>query len=707
MIIENAIEATITSNMPSGDITNMSINLEGSPFLMNMLTNLYNNPQLAVIREYFCNAVDAHAAAGVLENVLVTLPTWDSPVYVVQDFGIGMSAESIREIYAQYGASTKRKSNNQIGAFGLGCKSALTITNQFTVISIKDGQKSVALVSKTESGVNSINIVSISETTAGNGTIVKVPVNNVNGFNHEAESFFKYAAPGTVLVDGVDPAGFFEEKDSLDVPSGAEIYYSNKDRYEEYVVVMGNVPYKMSMTDMNTAIDDSAVFRIIQRMSLYLVADIGDVDLTPNREGLRYTDKTIEFIKTRASEVFVTLREKAQAEVNKIENRGDCFEAVNRWAKYGFDLRWNGEDVVTYVSAGQGVKYLVRHPDGGQSLTENTTSVEVDRKAYLIYDLDAENYKEVSRSLLAFTRSFDAGQMRFYVSNDPAIVDHDWVKHNNKITLITAEEVNEAAKEQRKVERASRAKSAPAAGKVRYPVLTVATKELTMVPYDEIPADSAYVSSESFTSSRSRSLLDDVVASIASRRENFTGSNLSTLLAPFTLAEHVVFIPRTRSTHAFKNRVKTAYDLIDDIQPALVTLIGLQETDEIIQENALDRDVDTYWFRNLNLDEPRRLATIEDDELREAISSALNTRPKSDTMKSIEALRQSLRVFAGPDMEIPSIPDSTITPRDFNEDYPLISRMTYRSEHLWEDIVLYINAKFAQKTAQLADSSAT
>ena len=41
--------------------------------------------------------------------------------------------EDIHSIYSQYGESTKRGTNAQNGMLGLGCKSALTYTNQFTM----------------------------------------------------------------------------------------------------------------------------------------------------------------------------------------------------------------------------------------------------------------------------------------------------------------------------------------------------------------------------------------------------------------------------------------------------------------------------------------------------------------------------------------------------------------------------------------------
>src|SRR5690606_19893214 len=101
------------------------IRSEDFPHLANLLINLYSDPVAAVIREYACNAYDSHIAAGNTDPILVTLPTHASPEFVVQDFGIGLSIDDLRDVYSMYGRSLKRESNDMVGQLGLGCKSGL------------------------------------------------------------------------------------------------------------------------------------------------------------------------------------------------------------------------------------------------------------------------------------------------------------------------------------------------------------------------------------------------------------------------------------------------------------------------------------------------------------------------------------------------------------------------------------------------------
>ena len=117
----------------------MSIDPQGMAHIMGVLTNLYSDAPLAVVREYATNARDAHQAAGVTRPIEVGLPTALDPTLRVQDFGAGLSEQDILGVYARYGCSTKRDSDEQVGAFGLGSKSAFTLAQQFVVTSVHDG----------------------------------------------------------------------------------------------------------------------------------------------------------------------------------------------------------------------------------------------------------------------------------------------------------------------------------------------------------------------------------------------------------------------------------------------------------------------------------------------------------------------------------------------------------------------------------------
>src|SRR5512146_2284489 len=142
-----AVDSTV-----KGEDVAMSIDQTALAHIMNVLTDLYADPELAVIREYSTNALDSHIEAGISRPIEVTTPTALRPLFTVRDYGVGLDADDIRDIYSRYGASTKRQTNDAVGMLGLGCKSALAYVDQFTLAGITGGQRMLVSIARDETG---------------------------------------------------------------------------------------------------------------------------------------------------------------------------------------------------------------------------------------------------------------------------------------------------------------------------------------------------------------------------------------------------------------------------------------------------------------------------------------------------------------------------------------------------------------------------
>ena len=253
----------------------MSLDANSLVHLMSVLSDLYSDPAGAVIREYTTNALDSHIASGQTRPVELFTPSRLSPYFVVRDFGVGMSEDDIENIYSQFGNSTKRTNNDEAGMLGLGSKSALTFTEQFNLITVKDGIKLLVSVSRSADGSGGLEIVSKSATDEPNGVTIKIPVQrDIHEFNKKVNEFARFVAPGKITVDGnkVDRnLKFVSEK----VAVYAKDRYNNvRDR-----IVMGNVSYPT-----NT--------QLLQNYVVVYFADMGKIDFTPSREELMYTSVT-------------------------------------------------------------------------------------------------------------------------------------------------------------------------------------------------------------------------------------------------------------------------------------------------------------------------------------------------------------------------------------------------------------------------------
>ncbi|QIN94104.1 RIIA lysis inhibitor [Streptomyces phage Wakanda] len=248
--------------------------------LMSVLTDLYSDPELAVIREYSTNALDSQIAAGVSRPIEVTTPNPLSPFFKVKDYGLGMDEDDIENIYSKYGASTKRDSDSVVGMLGLGCKSALTYTQQFTLNTVKNGVKYMVAVSRTEDGSGVMEVIDSIPTDEPNGVEVVVPVKRHHEFEPKSFDFFKFWEPGTVLVNGKEPAHI----EGNPVVDGVLLV---KGLPKDYVV-MGNVPYPLD--DAHSLSGGS--YGYYRRYGIVATVEIGAVNFTPSRESLHYTKRT-------------------------------------------------------------------------------------------------------------------------------------------------------------------------------------------------------------------------------------------------------------------------------------------------------------------------------------------------------------------------------------------------------------------------------
>lgn len=160
----------------------MTLNTESaiaSGLLIQRLTELYEDPIEASVRETVSNALDAvvEKNSGKYPEVRITKPSKLNPIMKVEDNGVGMTYEDLKDIYSKYGASTKTEDLDQVGAYGLGAKAPLAYGTEFTVTSVKDNQKTTIIVAREET-TNYIKIVDSVETNEDSGTTVSIPVSN-------------------------------------------------------------------------------------------------------------------------------------------------------------------------------------------------------------------------------------------------------------------------------------------------------------------------------------------------------------------------------------------------------------------------------------------------------------------------------------------------------------------------------------------------
>jgi hypothetical protein len=370
------------------------IKASGLHHILGILRNqLYSDKVLAVIREYTCNAVDAHTVASKTNvPIEVSLPTKLNLLFKVRDFGPALSDEEIQDVYAFYGESTKRNTNDQIGMLGIGSKSAFAYGDNFVINSFINGKKSIYNAFIDPSQVGQISKIGEEDTNEKDGIEIVVPVreDDIQEFADKAKDLFKFYKVRPT-VKGVPK---FDYGDSNELFSGDTWawYDCTTDRYSRNnhaIVVMGNIGYPISQHDLNLNYDDKISHLLTE--NLVLNVPIGDLEISASREKLQFTDYTRKQLKKHLDTV--------AEELTKIIGKefGECKTLFEAKCLYGSTFRtdsplyqlrdvikkhltWNGKlidgnELTTYNSKGVEMrKFKKMHRSGKYQPEENSTA---------------------------------------------------------------------------------------------------------------------------------------------------------------------------------------------------------------------------------------------------------------------------------------------------------------------------------------------
>lgn len=408
----------------------------GDPrWVMRSNAKLYSDISTAIIREYSTNAHDANVMAGNTAPIRVTLPSLMNPFFTVEDEGVGMDINDFREIYTQFGTSNKRESNDTNGTLGLGSKSGVAYTTQFTVTSVKNGTKIHGVVMRKPDWSIVLKIVSTVRTDEPNGTKIQIPVHNVQEFAAKAHEFYKFWLPGRVLVNGKEPQHFAGEK----IVDG--LYYSQA--WNTSYIVMGNVPYRIN--------NPSALFRNTQMSQFNFVAyvDNGDVEFTPSREDLEYTDHTKATLQKIVNEFESKILAVAKAEIDAAKTHAEAYKSWAKWtdrlgANLFADLEFKGDKFVSDFAV-KGVRYYRNAYRGNTTMRIDKWNVESMDKTVFVTEFDIEvssRHKQMvkqyaeskgwSLTYAVFTTAA-AGDIKSPWISKEQFVDYDTMKQATKL----------------------------------------------------------------------------------------------------------------------------------------------------------------------------------------------------------------------------------------------------------------------------------
>lgn len=326
MILEKQKEANVLVDGQSQESIGMSLDLDSAQILMQMLSkNLYSDDIGSAIRECTSNALDSHRRAGVDEPIVVSFKasSYMNYEFCVEDFGIGLDAEDVKNIISKYGKSTKRESNTELGMMGLGFKAPLAYSSSFYFVCRKDGMERKYMMYEGED-VNTIDLLYEKETTERNGVKVIIPVKYGDRWQFHKKIKEQLCYFESVYFDVPEDSSITNE---FIISRHEHFQFSEMSTDDNLHICLDNVYYPIDFEKLGIP---RIEFPIALRFSLN-----DGLYPTPNRESLRYTQEAKQIIMKKLSDVadyFV-------AKYNEtVEEGNDIKSVVNYLEKSGYYL---------------------------------------------------------------------------------------------------------------------------------------------------------------------------------------------------------------------------------------------------------------------------------------------------------------------------------------------------------------------------------
>lgn len=389
MILEKQTESNVLLEGQSQESIGMSLDLDSAQILMQMLSkNLYSDDIGSAIRECASNALDSHRRAGVDTPIIVSFKENSSYNYefCVEDFGIGLDADDVKNIISKYGKSTKRDSNTELGMMGLGFKAPLAYSSSFYFVCRKDGVERKYMMYEGED-TNTIDLLYEMPTTEGNGVKVIIPVKYQDQYQ-----FRKKIKEQLCYFESVyfDVPGDSTITNDFVISRHTHFQFSEMSEDDKLHICLDNVYYPLDFEKVGIdRIDFPVALRFTLTDGLYP---------TPNRESLRYTQEAKQIIIAKLGQV-------ADYFVNKYNEQltdgNDLTSVVNYLEKNGHRITMangNTERIDSFLKYSQ-VQIVVPQIEGVNLI--DFPSLYKERKQEMI------NYSFPSKFLLRYKRMQD------------------------------------------------------------------------------------------------------------------------------------------------------------------------------------------------------------------------------------------------------------------------------------------------------------
>lgn len=309
----------------SGDreTSKYKIKLNGKAFKL-MFTGIYSDPIRAIVRELIANGIDAQKMAGCADRPLkMTLPSSLDEMFIVRDYGVSMTHDFVMNRYNTAMDSTKDESNDEIGGFGLGAKTPLVYGDLFQLRCFLDGEVRFYTIYYDEDGIPAVSFIDKQKTDEENGVEVSFPV--------KPEDFSTFVTKAAIVCKTMpvrpscsntrfnDICDSFKRNLVEICPGFSVAHRSESLNPESLSAVMGGIPYPIVLGEAFDQVEIRRLRVLWNNLQFHGLVDfnIGDLEITPSRESLRYTDATIAKLREKLFSLADTVKEMEREAIKK------------------------------------------------------------------------------------------------------------------------------------------------------------------------------------------------------------------------------------------------------------------------------------------------------------------------------------------------------------------------------------------------------
>jgi hypothetical protein len=334
-----------TRNVQSvGAITSKEVSISANAKAYKLLFGqIYPDIIRAIVRELFTNAWDSQKVAGTLDQpISIHLPTTWEPYFAIRDYGTGMTEQVIDDVYMNVFESTKDKSDDEAGQFGMGSKTPLGYTDSFAVTSYVDGIFWFYDIYFNESGKVKIDLKATGETDEPNGVEVSLAVKETDfdAFKENTEHFILRA---NTPVE-INREKFIQKISYLKEGNGWQLVdpTSNSGMTLNTQIRMGCVLYKVqwnyiynSLAQISTNLTYNQISKFVGQ-SFVLDFKIGDFEVTGSREDIVYNNDSVQKLVSKIEEVIGIFIADADKDIRAAASHEEAFHLLKTYRDLGY-----------------------------------------------------------------------------------------------------------------------------------------------------------------------------------------------------------------------------------------------------------------------------------------------------------------------------------------------------------------------------------